>query len=205
MPEWIGYRWLAEQYGVDAVQAFRTDSAIGKSRATVRENGYVHELYPPAARPAASLAGHLTFALKHEGVHLEFLARLFDVASASELEAWVGAEPTGQYARRACFFHKYLTGRMLDFPGVAAGNYAATLTASSARCETTAAKSRTSWRRSFPHWPTNLPRPNSPTHCTASSNPHRQRARHEMSIGVFFYAAAGACAASASSASPVSR
>ena len=129
MPDRIGYRWLAERYGVSAVQAFRVDSAIGTSRATVRDNGYVHERYPPAARPAEALAGHLTFALKHEGVHLEFLARLFDASMAAELEAWVAAEPTGQYARRAGFFYEYLTGRMLDFPGVAAGNYVTALDA----------------------------------------------------------------------------
>jgi len=127
MPDWIGYRWLGERYGVGTVQAFRTDSAIGKSRATVRENGYVHEQYPPVARPAESLAGHLTFALKHEGVHLEFLARLFGAAPVAELEAWVAAEPTGQYARRAGFFYEHLTGRVLDFPGVAAGNYVTAL------------------------------------------------------------------------------
>ena len=66
MPDWIGYRWLAERYGVSAVQAFRTDSAIAKSRATVREDGYVHEQYPPVARPAETLSSHLTFALKHD-------------------------------------------------------------------------------------------------------------------------------------------
>jgi hypothetical protein len=123
MPEWMGYRWLAERYGVSAAQKFRTDSAIGKSRATVTENGYVHQQYPPAARPAESLSGHLTFALKHEGVHLEFLSRLFDAAPVAELEAWVAAEPTGQYARRAGFFYEYLTGQALAFPGVEAGNY----------------------------------------------------------------------------------
>ena len=115
MPDPIGYRWLAERYAVAAVQPFRTTSTIGRSRATVRENGYVHEQYPPAARPAASLVGHLTFALKHEGVHLEFLARLFDVVPAAELEAWVAAEPTGQYARRAGFFYEYLTGVCLRY------------------------------------------------------------------------------------------
>ena len=123
MSEWIGYRWLAERYDVGPVQPFRTDSVIGRSRSTLRENGYVHEQYPPAARPTQSLAGHLTFALKHEGVHLEFLARLFGAAPAAELEAWVAAEPTGQYARRAGFFYEYLTQRTLDFAGVTAGNY----------------------------------------------------------------------------------
>ncbi len=127
MPDWIGYRWLAERYGVSAVQAFRTDSAVAKSRATVREDGYVHERYPPAARPAETLAAHLTFALKHEGVHLEFLSRLFEVVPAAELEAWVANEPTGQYARRAGFFYEYLTHRPLAFPGVVAGNYATAL------------------------------------------------------------------------------
>lgn len=127
MPDWIGYRWLAERHGLRPVQPFRTNSAIGKSRSTVRENGYVHEQYPPAARPADSLAGHLTFALKHEGVQLECLARLFEAVPQAELEAWVAAEPTGQYARRAGFFHEYLTGRVLDFPGVAAGNYVTAL------------------------------------------------------------------------------
>ncbi len=127
MAEWIGYQWLAARYGVSSVQAFRTDSAINKTRSTVTQDGYIHEYYLPGARPADSLAGHLTFAFKHETIHLEFLARLFDVAPVAELEAWVTAEPTGQYARRAGFFFEYLTGRQLAFPGVAAGNYVSAL------------------------------------------------------------------------------
>ena len=67
MADWIGYQWLVEHYGISPVQAFRTDSAIAKSRATTREDGYVHEYYPPVARPADNLIGHLTFAFKHEG------------------------------------------------------------------------------------------------------------------------------------------
>lgn len=123
MPTRIGYRWLAGQYGVETVQPLRTASAIGRTRATVLENGYAREQYPASARPAETLAGHLTFAFKHEGIHLEFLARLFATLPIAELEAWVAAEPTGQYARRAGFFYEYLTGRQLAVPGVAAGNY----------------------------------------------------------------------------------
>lgn len=123
MPRWIGYRWLAERYGVSTVQAFRRDSAIAGSRSTQQEDGRVHELYPPVAEPAGTLAGHLSFALKHEGVHLEFLSRLFEAISPDELDAWIANEPTGQYARRAGFFYEYLSGRRLSFPGVVAGNY----------------------------------------------------------------------------------
>lgn len=127
MENWIGYQWLAQHYGVSPVQAFRTRSALAKSRACVREDGYVLDYYSAGARPADTLVGHLTFALKHEGIHLEFLARLFEVVAVADLEAWVAAEPTGQYARRAGFFYEYLTGRKLAFPGVSAGNYVAAL------------------------------------------------------------------------------
>lgn len=127
MDDWIGYRWLAERHGVTPVQAFRTVSAIAGPRSTVRENGYAREHYPASARPADTVVGHLAFALRREGVHLEFLARLFAVLDAAILEAWIAAEPTGQYARRACFFYEYLTGRQLAFAGVLSGNYVAAL------------------------------------------------------------------------------
>ncbi|MDB5998493.1 MAG: hypothetical protein JWP52_192 [Rhizobacter sp.] len=127
MPDWVGYRWLAERHGVTPVQAFRTDSAIGRSRSSVIRDGYAHEVYPSAAKPADTVAAHLTFALKREGIHLEFLARLFDVLPAAELEAWIAAEPTGQYARRGCFFYEFLTGRRLAFSGVVTGNYVTAL------------------------------------------------------------------------------
>jgi hypothetical protein len=125
--DWIGYRWLAGKYAVQTVQAVRTDSVVGRARASVLEDGYLHESFPPVARPADTLAGHLAFAFKHEGIQLEFLARLFAVVPASELEAWIAAEPTGQYARRAGFFYEFLTGNTLDFAGVSAGNYVTAL------------------------------------------------------------------------------
>lgn len=127
MSDVIGYRWLAERYEVKTVQPLRTVSVIARSRATVREDGFVHEQYPASARPTESLAGHLTFAFKHEGLHLEFLARLFQRLPPADLETWIALEPTGQYARRAGFFYELLTGRTLDFPGVAVGNYVAAM------------------------------------------------------------------------------
>ena len=120
---WIGYRWLAECYGITPVQPFRIDSRIAGSRATERSDDLVHESYPAAFRPADTLQGHLTFALKREGVHLEFLARLFDVLPAIDLEQWIASEPSGQYARRAGFLYEWLTGHRLAFPGVGTGNY----------------------------------------------------------------------------------
>lgn len=123
MTDWIGYKWLEEAYGVASVQRLRTESRIAKSRATETVDGYVRETYTTAVRPQNTLAGHLTFALKHEGVHLEFLARLFAVLPKAELEAWVRAEPNGLYAHRAGFFYEWLTHDTLDFQGVTGGAY----------------------------------------------------------------------------------
>lgn len=123
MLEWVGYRWLGERFDVAPVQPLRTISQIGTARATVYRDGCVSQTYLPAWRPPATVAGHLTFALKHETLHLEFLARLFAVLPPGELERWIAEEPTGQYARRACFFYEWLSGRQLQHPGVSAGNY----------------------------------------------------------------------------------
>ena len=38
-------------------------------------------------------------------------------------DAWIAREPTGQYARRACFLYEWLTGNRLGFAGVTSGNY----------------------------------------------------------------------------------
>jgi hypothetical protein len=125
--EHIGYTWLATQYGVTPVQPFPIVSQIGRKRTTRIENGQTQETYPPAMRPQPTLAAHLAFALRYEGVCLEFLARLFAVLPEKELANWTNREPSGQYARRAGFLYEWLTGKRLNFPGVTVGNYVSAL------------------------------------------------------------------------------
>lgn len=125
--DWIGYQWLSETYRVEPAQPFSVTSRIGKTRSTTTMDGIRTDIYPEPYRPKATLADHLSFALKYEGVHLEFLARLFSSLPKDDMEAWVNSEPSGQYARRAGFFYEWLTGRELDFPGVSIGNYVSAL------------------------------------------------------------------------------
>ncbi|MDO8953501.1 MAG: hypothetical protein Q7V63_01455 [Gammaproteobacteria bacterium] len=89
MTHWIGYKWLAEKYNAEPIQAFRIDSKIERFRTTIHEDSHIHKTYLSSARPEDTFAGHLTFALKHEGVHLEFLARLFKILPIIELENWI--------------------------------------------------------------------------------------------------------------------
>ncbi|MBC7500867.1 MAG: Fic family protein [Herminiimonas sp.] len=123
MTQDLGYKWLSATYEIEPVHRFRVTSQVGTSRKTVTTDGFTVEIYTTQSIPHASLAGHLAFALKHEGCHLEFLARLFDRLDPHVLEQWIGAEPTGAYARRAGFFYEWLTGRSLCATDVVGGNY----------------------------------------------------------------------------------
>ena len=100
MPDWIGYRWLIKHYGIAITQALRVETLVGPTRASVSDGTTERRTVQELLRPEATTAAHLGFALKHEGVHLETLSRLFAIASAVELEQWIRREPTGQYARR---------------------------------------------------------------------------------------------------------
>ncbi len=147
MSHWIGWKWLAEKYGVAPVQAFRTVSQIAPSRKTVVVDGFVHEFYPASFRPQSNLRGHLTFALKHEGLHLECLARLFAVLASEELVEWLENEPTGAYARRVGFFYEFLTEKTLPVADVASGAYVDALDAKQYFClEESQASSNKRWR-----------------------------------------------------------
>lgn len=118
----IGYAWLAARYQVRVVQPLPVKSCIGPRRQTYGHDERRSEYYPEQMRPKGTLGAHLTFALKHEGVALEFLARLFRVLPEGALADWIRSEPTGQYARRAGFLYEWLTGDTLPVESVG-GNY----------------------------------------------------------------------------------
>jgi len=123
MSDYIGYKWLAEQLKISAVQPFTVESKVGAKRRTHIVDHIREETYPLAQRPAPTVANHLSFALKHEIVNLEFLYRLFMKVEKDEIEAWVGTARTSVYARRAGFLYEWLTGRQLNVPDLTIGNY----------------------------------------------------------------------------------
>ncbi|MDP9912523.1 hypothetical protein J2W27_004649 [Variovorax boronicumulans] len=123
-PDLLGSAWLAEHFDIRPVQPLAVRSEIGGRRSTLTLNDHRVETYLASARFGSSPAAHINFMLKHEGVPLELLARLFDRMDPEDLAGWIRAEPTGQYARRACFLFEWITGRSLPVAdGVAGGNY----------------------------------------------------------------------------------
>jgi Fic family protein len=73
--------------------------------------------------PDGSLVSHLRFALRHEPVDLGVLVAAFKAMGSAEIADWVREEPTGAYSRRAWFLYETFTGRQLDLPPAATGNY----------------------------------------------------------------------------------
>lgn len=119
----VGAAWLARTYDVAPMGRMPVLSQVGGRRATEINEGFRLETYLEAMRPAAEPAAHLQFHLRHEVPHLEFLARLFQRTGPNFVQTWIGAEPTGQYARRAAFLYEWLTGQPLAVPPRLGGNY----------------------------------------------------------------------------------
>jgi len=116
-----GYAALIDAYGLKVPYPLIL-SAIGKHHRMLNKDGW--RIYTPRYEPDATLAGHLTFALKQEGIDLAVLKALFLLIDGSEIEAWVRAKPTGTIPRRIWFLYEWLTGMRLDLPDAKTGQIA---------------------------------------------------------------------------------
>jgi Fic/DOC family len=117
----VGYAALIDAVGLK-VPMPRVLSAIGPRHKEYEQDGW--HIYTPRHAPLASLEGHLTFALKYEGLDLLVLKFLFRATGPGPIEEMVKATPTGTYARRVWFLYEWLLGWTLDLPAAAKGVYA---------------------------------------------------------------------------------
>src|SRR5215467_1086372 len=115
-----GYAALIDAYGLK-VPLPRTLSATGEHHRVRNERGW--RILTPRHAPASTLEGHLTFALKYEGLDLAVLKRVFLAVGPADVEAIVRARPTGSYARRIWFLYEWLIGKTLDVPSAEMGTY----------------------------------------------------------------------------------
>jgi hypothetical protein len=115
-----GYSALIGAYDL-AVPLPRTLSAIGERHRIIEDGGWC--IMTPRHAPHPTLEGHLTFALKYEGLDLAVFKRLFLKTGPSPIEALVRESPTGSYARRIWFLYEWLTGTRLRLPDATGGRY----------------------------------------------------------------------------------
>ncbi len=115
-----GYAALIDAYRLP-VPIPLTLSAIVTRHKILKQDGW--HLFTPRHAPDATLDGHLTFALKYEGLDLVVLKRLFMETGPGPIEALVRAQPTGSYARRIWFLFEWLLATKLDLPDLKKGTY----------------------------------------------------------------------------------
>jgi hypothetical protein len=80
-------------------------------------------IFTPRHKPGDSLYGHLTFALKYEGIELGLLKLLFEKIEPEMIAEIVRSEPTGAYSRRIWFLYEWLCNETLDVEDAAQGNF----------------------------------------------------------------------------------
>lgn len=109
----VGYSALIDAFGL-SVPPPRTLVAIGSRHRVVEAEGW--RILTPRHAPHPTLEGHLTFALKYEGLDLAVLKRLFLAVAPADIEAMVKATPSGTYVRRIWFLYEWLLRTRLDLP-----------------------------------------------------------------------------------------
>ncbi len=80
-------------------------------------------VFTPRHRPEDTLYGHLTFALKYEGIDLAVVNALFKTIETKELETIIRSEPTGIYSRKIWFLWEWLRDEQLDVENAKKGNF----------------------------------------------------------------------------------
>lgn len=117
----VGYAALIDAYDL-AVPIPLTLAAIGPRHKVYEADGW--NIYTPRHAPSADLSGHLTFALRYEGLDLAVLKELFRATGSEPIVDIVRATPTGAYARRLWFLYEWLLDAQLDLPDAEQGAYA---------------------------------------------------------------------------------
>lgn len=116
-----GYAALIHHYDLHVPLPYRL-AAINSKHKKYETEGWA--VFTPKHMPADTLAGHLIFAFKYEGIDLAVLNALFGTVQAEDILSIVQNEPTGQYSRRIWFFYEWLTGSTLSLTDVTSGDYA---------------------------------------------------------------------------------
>jgi len=117
----VGYAALIDAYDLP-VPIPLTLAATGPRHKVYKADGW--SIYTPRHAPSADLAGHLTFALRYEGLDLAVLKALFRATGPDAIIRMVRAAPTGSYARRIWFLYEWLLEQRLDLPDAGQGAYA---------------------------------------------------------------------------------
>ena len=115
-----GYAALIDAYKLRAPFPYKM-TAIGLKHRVLEKDNW--QILTPRHGPKPTLAGHLEFALKNEGIDLCVIKKLFEVIDPNKIAEIITDSPTGIYTRRLWFLYERITGKKLDLPDLYMGNY----------------------------------------------------------------------------------
>ncbi|MCL8380865.1 Fic family protein [Xanthobacter aminoxidans] len=119
----IGQAWLRAFFDVRVPAPCTESYVVAGARRTETSGDRTTEFYPRSYATGDDPVANLRFALRYEPLDLRVLVGAMAAMGPETIEAWVRAEPTGAYARRAWFFYEHFLGCRLDLPDATAGNY----------------------------------------------------------------------------------
>ena len=123
----VGQTWLIRELGLAVPPPAIESYLVAGARRTETHGARTREWYPMRYAPEDSATSHLRFTLRHEAFDLGVLVAALNAIDPGEIEAWVRAQPTGAFSRRAWFLHETFTGRTLDLADASVGNYVGAL------------------------------------------------------------------------------
>jgi hypothetical protein len=118
----VGYIALIADYDL-SVPLPDSLCAIGEKHKKYEKGRW--RVFTPRHAPEDTLYGHLTFALKYEGVELGVLKMLFEHIDPALIVDMVQSGPTGIYSRKIWFLFEWLCHKKLDLPNATQGNFVA--------------------------------------------------------------------------------
>lgn len=117
---YAGYSALINSYELRVPEPLIL-SAISKKHRKYETDDW--QIFTPRHAPADTLYGHLSFALRYEGIDLAVFNALFEKIDPGIIEDIIRIAPNGKNTRRIWLLFEYLTGKILSVPDITRRSY----------------------------------------------------------------------------------
>lgn len=127
MKEYLaGYAWLSKELDLCTLPHHQLSQISVASRTPIaKQRGHSDVVaFAPSYLKENTVAGHLMFAIKNEGVSLGILSQIFaHPGTDAAITAMVNQSPTGRFGRLLWMLYEQLTGQVLSLPDCTQGAY----------------------------------------------------------------------------------
>lgn len=124
-----GYLYLFEKLNITSTllphwhTSYISKTGVHNSNILDDKLHYIEDVYPIKYAPKNDYGSNLEFALKYDGINLNYLQLIFSKIDEIEITKYIQAKPTSKYARRIWFFYEFLTNKVLPISDLKTGNY----------------------------------------------------------------------------------